>query len=67
VYETTGGSFDDPQEVETVNVGTMTIDFVDCETAELSYTLDEGLEGIIHITRVVPGGQAQCEQIFGLE
>ena len=61
VYETSGGSFDDPQAVEVVKAGTMTIDFADCATAELSYTLDEGLEGTIDITRVVPGGQALCE------
>lgn len=67
VHETTGGSFDDPKEVETVKVGTMTIDFADCETAELSYVLDEGLEGTIDITRVVPGGQALCEEFAGLE
>jgi len=67
VHETTGGSFDDPQEVETMKVGTMTIDFADCETAVLSYLLDEGLEGAIDITRLVPGTQQLCEEFPGLE
>jgi hypothetical protein len=63
VHETTGGSFDDPKAVITVKVGTMTIDFSDCNAAELSYSLDEGLEGEIDITRVVSGGQALCEEL----
>jgi hypothetical protein len=67
VYETTGGSFDDPKYVQTVKVGTMNIGFADCETAELSYVLDDGLEGSIDITRVVPGGQALCEEFAGLD
>jgi len=64
INETTGGLFDNEMEVTTVKVGTMTIDFADCETATLSYTLDDdNLEGDIDITRAVPGGQALCEQL----
>ena len=66
VYETTGGSFNDPQEVNTVEVGTMTIDFTDCSNAELTYSLtDTGAEGQISITRVVPGAHALCEELNG--
>jgi beta-glucanase (GH16 family) len=66
VHETTGGSFDDPTAVETVKVGTMTIDFADCETAELTYSLDDaGLDGEIDIIRVVPGTQRLCEALAG--
>jgi len=68
VHETTGGSFDDSKNAETVRVGTMTVDFADCETAELSYRLDsDGLEGVIDITRVVPGSQSLCEDLTDLE
>lgn len=64
VFETTGGSFDDPQATSTVNVGTMSLDFTDCSNAQLTYALtDSGAEGDIAITRVVPGGQVLCEQL----
>jgi cysteine-rich repeat protein len=64
VNETTGGLFDNEKDVSTVRVGTMKIDFTDCETAILSYMLDDdGLEGDIDIRRVVPGGQALCEEL----
>ena len=36
VYETLGGSFDDPNPSETNAVGTMTIDFTDCRNADLA-------------------------------
>jgi len=68
VFETTGGSFDDPQEVNIVKVGAMTIDFTDCSNALLTYSLtDNGAEGDIEISRVIPGGQALCEELDGLE
>jgi len=64
VFETTGGSFDDPQEPGTTKVGTMTIDFTDCSNAQLTYSLPaESAEGDIAITRVIPGGQALCEEL----
>lgn len=67
VFETNGGSFDDPTPPSTVKVGTMSIDFTDCANAELSYQLDDGLEGEISLTRVVPGGQALCEELAGAD
>jgi len=68
VFETTGGSFDDPRVVNTENVGTMTIDFTDCSNALLTYSLtDSGAEGDIAITRVVPGAEALCEELNGAE
>ena len=68
VYETTGGSFDDPEVPETVAVGTMSIDFEDCSNAELSYSItDEALAGDVLIQRAVPGAEALCEEISGTE
>lgn len=68
IYETTGGIFDDPEAVYTIKVGTMNIDFADCETAELVYILDaEGLSGSTNLIRVVPDSQALCEEVAGLD
>jgi lysophospholipase L1-like esterase len=64
VSETTGGLFDDPTPVSTGPVGSMTIDFIDCSNATLSYTLgNEGPEGIIDLTRLLPKGRSLCEGI----
>jgi hypothetical protein len=64
VYETVGGSFDDPDPSETNAVGTMTIDFTDCSNALLSYSItDEALAGIIDIQRAIPGTEALCEEL----
>jgi hypothetical protein len=66
VFETTGGSFDDPQEPSTTQVGTMSLDFTDCNNAQIAYSLPvNGAEGDIAITRVVPGTQALCEELAG--
>ena len=66
VFETTGGSFDHPQPPSTTNVGTMRLDFTDCSNALLTYSLPaNGAEGDIAITRVIPGGQALCEELGG--
>ena len=68
VFETTGGSFDDPQTPSTTNVRTMSLDFTDCSSALLTYSLtDNGAEGDIAITRVIPGGQALCEELAGAD
>ena len=68
VFETTGGSFDDSQTTSTSNVGTMSIDFTDCSNALLTYSLpDDGVEGDMAITRVIPGGKALCEELEGAE
>ncbi len=64
VYETTGGSFDQPVTGETIPVGSMTIEFEDCSNAQLDYTLsDEGLAGSIQIERVIPGTEALCLEL----
>ena len=61
VYETVGGSFDDPDPSETNAVGTMTIDFTDCSNALLTYSItDEALAGMIDIERAIPGTEALC-------
>ena len=64
IYETTGGLFDDPQAVDVAPVGTMNIDFTDCSNAQLSYTLnDDGLDGEMAVSRLIPGAQAVCEEL----
>jgi hypothetical protein len=66
VFETTGGSFDDPEPVSTTKVGTMSLDFTDCGNAQLTYSLPaESAAGDIVITRVLPGGKALCEELAG--
>ena len=66
VFEITGGSFDDSHAVNTVKVGTMSLDFSDCSNAQLTYSLtDRGDAGNIAISRVIPGGQALCEELAG--
>ena len=68
VFETTGGSFDDPQPPSTIKVGSMSLNFTDCSNAQLTYSLtDSGAEGDIAITRVIPAGQALCEDLVGAD
>jgi hypothetical protein len=68
VYETTGGSLDDSQSVNTEKVGTMTLDFQDCNNALLSYLLtDESLSNSVAIHRAIPGAQALCEELAGAD
>ena len=44
----------------------MSLDFTDCSNALLTYSLtDNGAEGDIDITRVIPGGKALCEELGG--
>jgi len=64
VYESTGGSFDDTKAVSSEQIGTMTIEFNNCNSATLTYELtDESLSGSIDIIRVVPGTEALCEEL----
>jgi len=64
VFETTGGSFDDPQAPSTTKVGAMSINFTNCSNAQLTYSLPaDAAESDIAITRVIPGGQALCEEL----
>jgi hypothetical protein len=68
VYETTGGRFDDAQAVNVDPVGTMNLDFTDCSNAQLSYSLtDEDLAGDMELSRLIPGGQALCEELAGAD
>jgi hypothetical protein len=54
--------------VNTTKVGTMSLNFTDCSNAQLSYSLPaDPAEGDIAITRVIPGGQALCEELAGVE
>jgi N-acetylneuraminic acid mutarotase len=64
LYETLGGSFDNPAPNETNAVGTMTIDFTDCSNALLNYSItDDALAGMIDIERAIPGTEALCEEL----
>ncbi len=64
VYETTGGSFDDPKPTETVVAGSMTIEFTGCNNALVTYVLSDGaLTGSIDIKRAIPGTEALCEEL----
>ena len=66
VYETTGGLFNDSQTVSTEPVGTLTVEFSDCSSATLGYTLaNEEREGMIDLTRLLPKGRALCEDNAG--
>jgi hypothetical protein len=54
--------------VDVNQVGTMTIDFTDCSNAQLSYMLtDDGIDGDMAISRLIPGGQALCEELAGAD
>jgi len=69
IYETIGGSFNDPQAIDLDKVGTMTIDFEDCSNALLTYSLtDESVDGDMAISRMlIPGGQELCEELAGAD
>jgi hypothetical protein len=46
----------------------MTIDFIDCSNAQLSYLLtDDDLANDMAIIRLIPGGQALCEELAGAD
>ena len=62
IHDTRGGSFNDPRAVESVQVGTMSIDFSDCSNALLSFSLDdEHVAGEHAISRLMPG--SLCEEL----
>jgi hypothetical protein len=65
VYESTGGSFDTALLPSTDPVGSMQIDFTDCDTATLSYQLDEGASGTIPLARLLPTANALCKELTG--
>ena len=64
IYESTGGSFDDPRPVDTLPIGEMQVDFIDCNNATLTFDIpDRGLQDQVIITRVLPGTEELCQQI----
>ena len=63
IFETTGGSFDDPRSPSTVKVGTMNLDFTDCDNVDIMYAFDGGPSGDIDATRVVPNAGARCSEL----
>jgi len=66
LYETLGGRFDDPQPVSYTTIGEITLNFYDCNTAEMIYSFDnEGLEGTIPLTRVIPESDNICTERDG--
>jgi hypothetical protein len=64
--ETLGGQFDDPQEVSTNPVGTVTVSFSDCDEGQMVYRIDtDGREGTIPLERLIPGSDDVCEEQSG--
>jgi len=64
MFQTSGGIFDNPKEVSSIQVGTMTLDFSDCNTAIVTYNFtDPVLSGEFPIQRVIPGTQQLCEDL----
>jgi len=64
VYVTRGGIFDDPAPVTDPPevVGTMTIQFAQCNAAQVSYEVD-GITGSFSMSRVANDNNATCEAI----
>ncbi|MCX7554774.1 peptidylprolyl isomerase [Marinicella sp. S1101] len=64
VFKTSGGRFDDPQNVSTTRVGSMSIDFNDCSTAVFSYDLQEPeVANTMNIQRISGANVALCEEL----
>jgi len=61
IYQSTGGTFDDPANVDTVAVGSALLTFFDCTSAELEYQFEDGLSGTIPLQRLV--GAELCESL----
>jgi hypothetical protein len=62
VRVTRGGIFDDPAVVTGENVGTMTIEFLRCNEAEVSYDVD-GLVGSFTMNKLANDNNVTCELI----
>jgi len=68
VYETTGGSFVSPGFVGTTVAGSMTIEFSGCNSAQMTYSLNDGSPaGNIQLERAIPGTDALCQERNGQE
>lgn len=68
LFHTSGGIFDNPQDVSSVQIGTMTFEFNDCNTGTASYIITDGsLTGSFPIQRVIPGTDSLCEALIPIE
>ena len=69
LFETSGGLFDSSQSVTSVEVGTVTFEFSDCGTGEVTYEFTDGsgLTGNFPIQRAVPGTESLCESLQVVE
>ena len=65
VYEATGGIFDAYLLPNNPRVGSMTVDFTDCDAATLSYELDEGVMSSMSLIRLLPAANALCREFTG--
>ena len=64
IYNTSGGIFDAGKLPTWEVVGTMNIEFSDCSTATIEYSIPgEELEGTIDVIRAVPGSEVLCESL----
>ncbi len=65
IYETAGGSFLGPTQIQTVRIGVATIRFTGCNTAELDYRFDDtGESGTIIIVRAIPIDETACDSLL---
>lgn len=66
LFQTSGGFFDNPQEVDIEQVGTMTLQFSDCNTGFVNYSFTNSeLSGSFPIQRAIAGTQSLCERLNG--
>lgn len=54
VTSTTGGAFNGPTKPQQVQIGTLMLEFEDCNTGTMRYALDDGPAGAAPIQRLVP-------------
>ena len=67
LFSVSGGSFVEAASTMTEEVGTLSLEFSDCENGLVDYDLGaEGLQGQIVITRAVPDNIGLCETLAGL-
>lgn len=64
LYVTSGGKFNDPQSVTTVQDGTLNISFEDCSTGTVQYSISSAnLTGTIPIQRLLPATASLCNSL----
>jgi len=65
IYATTGGSFLGPDAVTAESIGTASMRFSDCNTAELSFHFDDsGESGVIPLSRAIPVDASGCDSLL---